>query len=217
MSELSASSQGVAQQEYPGPGEDLSAPAQEASRGAGDLPGGAGGSRGLRKVPAAVKKRRLGGQEGSSQRTCNACGIRQFYKRMISPINGKMTGRCIDCREKYGPMSRVVPPKECECGTYITRAQKVCARCRFLDGTSERQAEVIGILRGHGGSATWRTVMREFGATHDEGCNAYRTLRRAIVGLKNKGRVRDVFADDWFLENPAFKPDLHYLHLVEPN
>lgn len=84
--------------------------------------------------------------------------------------------------------------KTCECGSRVAPGEDCCPRCGWLDGWTERERQIIALLRVRP-HATPYEIANETGV-----CS--RTVWRGIADLEKRGRVRRRVVDESEFFNP---------------
>lgn len=107
-----------------------------------------------------------------------------------------LSNNCGLCRKHYEAKRATPAPTECDCGATAT-SNGVCDRCRWLDGGSLIEAEVIRHLQA--GPATVESVANGIGYSTMAVYRALRTLRPAgrVSTISADGETWDRFREDW--------------------
>jgi hypothetical protein len=75
-----------------------------------------------------------------------------------------------------------VTPETCDCGHPLAHGDQACATCRYLDGRTPSEQQLIAALRSLGGRATSPALRLESALPE-------RTLRRVLAQLRALGRI----------------------------
>lgn len=127
---------------------------------------------------------------------CNVCGPRglsAFSCETARPDG--LANRCRDCWSAWRAASKLrAGISVCVCGGAKADTESTCSRCRFLDGETRTEQEVIMALRMLGGAAVIAAIVECLDGKTEE--SRYRNFYRAATPLVERGRLEKVTIED---------------------